>query len=115
MKLQKRAARVGFDWPETTQVLDKITEEAAELVEAKDELSQTEVEEEYGDLLFVMANLGRHLGLDPEAALRAANAKFTRRFEGIEARLAAMGKSPHDSDLAEMDALWDAVKLAERS
>ena len=115
MKLQKRAARVGFDWPETTQVLDKITEEAAELVEAKDELSQVEVEEEYGDLLFVMANLGRHLGLDPEAALRAANAKFTRRFEGIEARLAAMGKSPHDSDLAEMDALWDAVKLAERS
>ncbi|HBB85511.1 MAG TPA: nucleoside triphosphate pyrophosphohydrolase, partial [Sulfitobacter sp.] len=70
--------------------------------------------EEYGDLLFVMANLGRHLGLDPEAALRAANAKFTRRFEGIEARLAAMGKTPQDSDLAEMDALWDAVKLAER-
>ncbi|WP_339820364.1 nucleoside triphosphate pyrophosphohydrolase [Sulfitobacter dubius] len=114
MKLQKRAARVGFDWPETTQVLDKITEEAAELVEAKDTLSQAEVEEEYGDLLFVMANLGRHLGLDPEAALRAANAKFTRRFEGIEARLAAMGKTPQDSDLAEMDALWDAVKLAER-
>mgnify|MGYP005984351443 FL=1 len=114
MKLQKRAARVGFDWPETTQVLDKITEEAAELVEAKDTLSQAEVEEEYGDLLFVMANLGRHLGLDPEAALRAANAKFTRRFEGIEACLAAMGKTPQDSDLAEMDALWDAVKLAER-
>jgi len=114
MKLQKRAARVGFDWPETTQVLDKITEEAAELVEAKDTLSQAEVEEEYGDLLFVMANLGHHLGLDPEAALRAANAKFTRRFEGIETRLAAMGKTPQDSDLAEMDALWDAVKLAER-
>ena len=114
MKLQKRAARVGFDWPETTQVLDKITEEAAELVEARDTLSQAEVEEEYGDLLFVMANLGRHLGLDPEAALRAANAKFTGRFEGIEARLAAMGKTPQDSDLAEMDALWDAVKLAER-
>ncbi|HAC49826.1 nucleoside triphosphate pyrophosphohydrolase [Sulfitobacter sp. HI0082] len=114
MKLQKRAARVGFDWPETTQVLDKITEEAAELVEAKDTLSQAEVEEEYGDLLFVMANLGRHLGLDPEAALRAANAKFTRRFEGIETRLAAMGKTPQDSDLAEMNALWDAVKLAER-
>ncbi len=114
MKLQKRAARVGFDWPETTQVLDKITEEAAELVEAKDTLSQAEVEEEYGDLLFVMANLGRHLGLDPEAALRAANAKFTRRFEGIETRLAAMGKTPQDSDLAEIDALWDAVKLAER-
>ena len=114
LKLQKRAARVGFDWPETTQVLDKITEEAAELVEAKETLTQDKVEEEYGDLLFVMANLGRHLGLDPEAALRRANAKFTRRFEGIEARLAAQGKAPQDSDLAEMDALWDAVKAAER-
>ncbi len=115
LKLQKRAARVGFDWPETTQVLDKITEEAAELVEAKDKLTPDKVEEEYGDLLFVMANLGRHLGLDPEAALRRANAKFTRRFEGIEARLATQGKTPQDSDLAEMDALWNEVKAAERS
>lgn len=114
LKLQKRAARVGFDWPSTTQVLDKIVEEAAELVEAKDQLSQSEVEEEYGDLLFVMANLGRHLGLDPEAALRAANAKFTRRFEGVEALLTERGKTPRESDLAEMDALWDAVKEAER-
>lgn len=114
LKLQKRAARVGFDWPSTTQVLDKITEEAAELVEAKDQLTQTEVEEEFGDLLFVMANLGRHLGLDPEAALRSANAKFTRRFEGVEARLAQQGKTPAQSDLAEMDALWDAVKASER-
>lgn len=114
LKLQKRAARVGFDWPSTTQVLDKIVEEAAELVEAKDQLSQSEVEEEYGDLLFVMANLGRHLGLDPEAALRAANAKFTRRFEGVEALLTERGKTPGESDLAEMDALWDAVKEAER-
>lgn len=114
LKLQKRAARVGFDWPSTAQVLDKIVEEAAELVEAKDQLSQSEVEEEYGDLLFVMANLGRHLGLDPEAALRAANAKFTRRFEGVEALLTERGKTPADSDLAEMDALWDAVKEAER-
>ena len=65
--------------------------------------------------MFVMANLGRHLGVDPEAALRAANAKFTRRFEGIEARLAASGKTPADSDLAEMDALWDAVKREERT
>ena len=68
-----------------------------------------------GDLLFVMANLGRHLGLDPEQALRRANAKFTRRFEGVEARLAAMGKTPAQSDLAEMDALWDAVKAAEKA
>ncbi|WP_298969750.1 nucleoside triphosphate pyrophosphohydrolase [uncultured Roseobacter sp.] len=113
-KLQKRAARVGFDWPSTREVLDKITEEAAELVEARDRLSQQEVEEEFGDLLFVMANLGRHLGLDPEAALRAANAKFTRRFEGVEALLAERGKTPVQSDLQEMDALWDAVKASER-
>jgi ATP diphosphatase len=114
MKLQKRAARVGFDWPSTDEVIDKITEEATELVEARDTLTQTEVEEEYGDLLFVMANLGRHLGLDPEAALRAANSKFTRRFEGVEAKLSALGKTPADSDLQEMDALWDAVKADER-
>lgn len=114
LKLQKRAARVGFDWPSTTQVLDKITEEAAELVEAKETLTQTEVEEEFGDLLFVVANLGRHLGLDPEEALRAANSKFTRRFEGVEAKLAARGKTPAESDLAEMDALWDEVKAESR-
>ncbi|WP_370401629.1 nucleoside triphosphate pyrophosphohydrolase [Sulfitobacter sp. JB4-11] len=114
-KLQKRAARVGFDWPSTDEVLEKITEEAAELVEARDTLSQDEIEEEFGDLLFVMANLGRHLKIDPEAALRAANAKFTRRFAGVEARLAEIGKTPDQSDLAEMDALWDAVKAAEKA
>ena len=114
-KLQKRAARVGFDWPSTDEVIDKITEEAAELVEARDTLSQEEIEEEFGDMLFVMANLGRHLGIEPEAALRAANAKFTRRFEGIETRLAAMGKTPADSDLEEMDSLWEAVKKDERA
>ncbi len=113
LKLQKRAARVGFDWPSTDQVLDKIIEESRELVEARDTLTQTEVEEEFGDLLFVMANLGRHLNLDPEAALRAANAKFTRRFEAVEAKLAARGKTPAQSDLAEMDGLWDAVKAEE--
>ncbi len=114
LKLQKRAARVGFDWPSTDQVIDKIAEEAAELVEAKDKLTDAEVAEEYGDLLFVMANLGRHLGLDPEAALRGANAKFARRFGAVERRLAARGKAPEQSDLSEMDALWDEVKLAER-
>lgn len=113
-KLQKRAARVGFDWPDIGDVIAKITEEAAELVEARDTLSQAEVEEEFGDLMFVMANLGRHLGLEPEAALRAANAKFTRRFQGVEARLAARGKTPADSNLSEMDALWDLVKADER-
>ncbi|HDZ81429.1 MAG TPA: nucleoside triphosphate pyrophosphohydrolase [Roseobacter sp.] len=114
-KLQKRAARVGFDWPVVDDVIAKIAEEAAELVEARDTLTPAEVEEEYGDLMFVMANLGRHLGVEPEAALRAANTKFIRRFNGVEARLRDIGKTPQDSDLTEMDALWDAVKHAERS
>ncbi|MEM8824346.1 MAG: nucleoside triphosphate pyrophosphohydrolase [Pseudomonadota bacterium] len=114
VKLQNRAARVGFDWPETSQVIDKLREEAAELVEARDTMSTQEISDEMGDLLFVMANLARHLGVDPEAALRSANGKFTRRFEAIEDALAAKGRSPTDSDLAEMDALWDAAKLAER-
>lgn len=114
-KLQKRAARVGFDWPVVDDVIAKIAEESAELVEARNTLTQVEVEEEFGDLMFVMANLGRHLGVEPEAALRQANAKFIRRFEGVEAKLAARGKSPQDSDLTEMDSLWDEVKRDERS
>ena len=114
-KLQTRAARVGFDWPAIDNVIDKIAEEAAELKEARDTLTQTEVEEEFGDLLFVMANLGRHLGIEPEAALRAANAKFIKRFQGVEAKLAERGKRPEESDLEEMDALWDAVKLEQRA
>ena len=113
LKLQKRAARVGFDWPSTTEVLDKINEESRELVEAKETLPQDKVEEEYGDLLFVMANLGRHLGLAPEAALRRANAKFTRRFDAVESKLAERGKTPSQSNLAEMDVLWDQVKTEE--
>lgn len=114
VKLQKRAARVGFDWPETTDVLAKIQEESAELVEARNDLPYDKQVEEFGDLMFVMANLGRHLKIDPEEALRVANAKFARRFAYIEAQLAKAGKSPSDSDLQEMDALWDAAKLAER-
>ena len=138
-----RDPETGCPW-DIEQDFDSIApytiEEAYEVADAIARRDWVELEGELGDLLLqsvyhtamgeeagyfsfqsvvrnisVMANLGRHLGLDPEAALRAANAKFTRRFEGIEARLAAMGKSPHDSDLAEMDALWDAVKLAERS
>jgi len=110
VKLQERAARVGFDWPDSAQVIDKLTEEAAELREARD---PAHLEEEFGDWLFAAANLARHLGVDAEAALRAANAKFTRRFQAIEAALAAKGKHPRDSDLAEMDALWNAAKRAE--
>ncbi len=115
VKLQRRAARVGFDWPDAAQVVGKIAEEAAELVAARDRLSRDEMAEEYGDLMFVMANLARHLDVDPEAALRAANAKFTRRFRAIEAALAAEGRRPEESTLEEMDALWDAAKAAEKA
>ena len=114
-KLTKRAARVGFDWPSTDEVFDKFVEEVAEL---RAEIAAGDLEKargEVGDLLFVMANLARKLGVDPEAALRGANAKFVRRFAFIEAELARDGRTPEQSDLAEMDALWDAAKAAERA
>ncbi|WP_435141773.1 nucleoside triphosphate pyrophosphohydrolase [Pseudopelagicola sp. nBUS_19] len=114
VKLQKRAARVGFDWPEITQVLDKISEETEELIEARAAMSQDEIEAEMGDLLFVIANLARHLKVDPEAALRRTNQKFIRRFEGIEMLLRANGKRPEDSSLEEMDALWNKIKRKEK-
>ncbi|CUH80123.1 nucleoside triphosphate pyrophosphohydrolase [Tropicibacter naphthalenivorans] len=112
LKLQNRAARVGFDWPSTDEVMDKVAEEMDELRKAE---NAEHAFEEFGDLLFVMANLARHMKIDPEAALRAANAKFTRRFAYIEAALAEQGKTPTDSNLTEMDALWDAAKAAERA
>jgi nucleoside triphosphate diphosphatase len=115
VKLQNRAARVGFDWPDTDQVLDKIIEESRELIAARDHLTQADIADEMGDLLFVLANLARHLDVDPEAALRGTNEKFTRRFNAIEAALAKIGKTPAQSDLAEMDALWDAQKALERA
>jgi len=115
LKLQNRAARVGFDWPSPAEVLEKLTEEAREVVEARDTRSQAELTEEVGDLLFVMANLARHLKVDPEAALRAANAKFARRFARIEDWLAEAGKRPADSTLAEMDRLWNRAKAEESS
>jgi len=113
-KLTKRAARVGFDWPSTDEVFDKFVEEVAEL---RAEIAAGDVEKargEVGDLLFVMANLARKLGVEPEDALRGANAKFVRRFAFIEAELAKDGRTPEQSDLAEMDALWNAAKAAER-
>ncbi|WP_084862064.1 nucleoside triphosphate pyrophosphohydrolase [Salibaculum halophilum] len=115
LKLQKRAARVGFDWPDVEQVLDKIAEESRELAEARDAMGADAIEDEMGDLLFVMANLARHLDVDPEAALRRANAKFQRRFAAIEDALAHIGKTPADSTLEEMDALWTAAKRAEKA
>ena len=113
-KLQKRAARVGFDWPEAESVIDKIAEEARELKDAAADAGSDQVEEEFGDLLFAAANLARHLGVDPETALRRANAKFARRFARIEEMLAETGRSPADSTLEEMDAMWNRAKQEER-
>lgn len=135
IKLQDKAAGVGFDWPSLAPVLDKMREELAELEDAaaaagfdsravpsiqdaaaepaKPAEPPSRVEEEFGDLLFVMANVARHLQIDPENALRRANAKFERRFAHIEAGLKARGKSPAESDLAEMDALWNEAKSRE--
>jgi tetrapyrrole methylase family protein/MazG family protein/ATP diphosphatase len=114
-KLTKRAARVGFDWPSAREVLDKLREELGELETEIEAGDQAKAREELGDLLFVMANLARKLDVEPEDAIRAANAKFVRRFRHIEAALAAQGRSPEQSDLAEMDALWDQAKALERA
>ncbi|WP_262691644.1 nucleoside triphosphate pyrophosphohydrolase [Kordiimonas aestuarii] len=116
MKLQKRAARVGFDWPQTSDVLDKLQEEARELVEAaQNNTDVAHIKEEVGDLLFVMANLARHLAIDPEEALRGTNAKFERRFHRIEALLAQQGRTPSQSSLEEMDTLWNQAKIEEKA
>jgi ATP diphosphatase len=110
-KLQKRLSSVGFDWNNARLVLDKVAEEAAEIVEAQESgASHAELEGEVGDLLFVVANLARHLKVDPEAALLTTNAKVTRRFRWIEAQLAAQGRGPKDATLAEMEALWLQAK-----
>ena len=118
VKLQNKAARVGFDWPSLRPVFDKLKEELRELedVMAADSGAgdRLKIEEEFGDLLFVVANVARHLKLDPESALRAANQKFTRRFRAIERRLAEEGRTPAQSTLAEMDRLWDQAKAGEK-
>jgi ATP diphosphatase len=115
LKLQKRAARVGFDWPTLPPVIDKIEEEIAEVREELNDGSDPErLSDEIGDLLFACVNLARHAGVDPEGALRQGNAKFERRFRRIEALLAEDGRSPTESGLAEMDGLWDQAKAEER-
>jgi ATP diphosphatase len=110
IKLQNKAARVGFDWPSLAPVLDKLKEELGELEDAVSgpgqQQDRAKVEEEFGDLLFVVANVARHLGIDPEAALRGANQKFIRRFHAIECKLAEQERTPAQSTLAEMDLLW---------
>jgi len=114
VKLSKRAAGVGFVWPSAKEVLEKLDEEVEEL---KAEIAADDVEkarQEMGDVLFVVANLARALDVDPEDALRATNAKFSRRFRYIEQKLSERGKTPDQSDLAEMDALWDEIRAAEK-
>jgi ATP diphosphatase len=114
LKLQSKAGTVGFDWNDPLAVLAKIREEANEIAEAIAAGDQKQAEGEVGDLLFAVVNLARHLDIDPEAALRATNQKFERRFASIERTLAQRGKSPSESSLAEMDALWDAAKAEEK-
>ncbi|MGI9482520.1 MAG: nucleoside triphosphate pyrophosphohydrolase [Hyphomicrobiales bacterium] len=111
VKLQKRAARVGFDWPHWDDVLLKASEELGEIREAMGTGDQQKISEEIGDLLFVVANMARHHDIDPEDALRKANSKFTRRFHYIEEKLAANNRHPTDSNLEEMDGLWDEAKI----
>jgi ATP diphosphatase len=112
VKLQRRAARVGFDWPDAQSVQAKIIEEAAELAQETD---PGRVEDEFGDLLFALVNLGRHLGVDPDTAIRRTNAKFERRFRAVEAALAAQGRGPAEATLDEMEALWVVAKRAEHT
>jgi MazG family protein len=115
LKLSRRAARVGFVWPSIEGVLDKLQEEIAELRAELAAGDRDKAREELGDVLFVCANIARDLDVDPEEALRGANAKFVRRFTFIEAALREQGRSPSESDLAEMEALWVEAKVAERS
>jgi tetrapyrrole methylase family protein/MazG family protein/ATP diphosphatase len=114
-KLAKRAARVGFDWPNVEEVFDKLEEETAEAREALLEGDRSHVEEEIGDMLFVLANLARKADVDPELALRGANSKFERRFRWIEAALKSRGSSPSQSSLEEMERLWLQAKAHERA
>jgi MazG family protein len=114
-KLTKRAARVGFDWPSLNEVFEKLTEEIGEAQEAIAEGDQAHIAEEIGDVLFVLANLARKAKVDPEVALRSANAKFERRFRWIEEALQRDGKSPETSSLEEMDGLWNRAKRHERN
>lgn len=113
-KLQKRAATVGFDWPDADRVLEKVDEELGEVRDAIMHNDQSAIDEEVGDLLFVCTNLGRKLKVDVEAATRSANAKFERRFRHIEARLDAQNRTTSDASLEEMEALWDEAKRIEK-
>lgn len=113
-KLQARAARVGFDWGAAEPALDKLAEEIGELRAELRGTDQAKLAEELGDVIFAAVNVARLAGVDAEDAVRAANAKFERRFRAVEAKLAERGRTPAQSDLVEMDALWNEIKRAER-
>ncbi|HMB10652.1 nucleoside triphosphate pyrophosphohydrolase [Saliniramus sp.] len=113
--LTRRAAKVGFDWPDSAQVMAKVEEERAEVAQAMASGDKAAISEEIGDLLFAVTNLARHHGIDPEAALRATNVKFMRRFRAIEATLGKAGRSLEEADLAEMEAAWQAAKRVEKA
>jgi MazG family protein len=115
VKLQHRAAKIGFDWPTVAPVFEKLKEEIGELEAAIAAGDAPHIHEEFGDMLFVLANLARHLKLDPDAALRSANAKFDRRFRHVEARLRADGRPAAEVRLEEMDAWWNEAKAAEKA
>ncbi|WP_337185334.1 nucleoside triphosphate pyrophosphohydrolase [Phenylobacterium sp.] len=115
VKLSKRAAVVGFVWPTVQDVVRKLHEEVGEMLAEVEAGDLDKARDEIGDVLFVVANLARTLDIDPEDAVRATNAKFVRRFQHVERRLAECGKTPDQSDLAEMDALWDEAKAGEKS
>jgi MazG family protein len=113
-KLTKKAAKVGFDWENAEKIFDKLDEEVNELKSAIDEKNETEMKEEIGDLLFVVVNLARKLGVEPENALKKTNRKFRKRFAFIEKELKSKGKSLEQSDLEEMDALWNKSKVPKK-
>ena len=114
-KLTRKAATVGFDWPDAAQVMDKIREELGEVEEAAAGGRRERIEDEIGDLLFAAANLARHFQIDPESALRGANAKFERRFHAVERAIIQQGGSLHEAGLDEMERLWSEAKRAERT
>jgi len=113
-KLTAKAAKVGFDWPDAVQVIDKIHEELEEVKEASSSGEKDKIEDEIGDLLFSVTNLARHFGIDPERALRRTNAKFERRFKAIEEALERQDRGLNEASLEEMEELWVAAKAAER-
>jgi tetrapyrrole methylase family protein/MazG family protein len=114
-RLQEKASRVGFDWEEINQVIDKVKEECKELRQAIEEKDKDRQDQEFGDLFFALVNLARFLDIHPEEALRKTNRRFTQRFQHVEQRLAEQGKDPQEASLTEMDALWEEAKREEKT